>query len=39
LSGAASVAVRYHGVILTLWFAVLVALIGEAFWSYWRTLP
>jgi uncharacterized membrane protein len=37
--GAAEVAVRYHGVILTLWFAVLVLLIGEAFWDYWRTLP
>lgn len=39
LNGAVSVAVRYHGVILTLWFGVLVALIGEQFWSYWRTLP
>lgn len=39
LRGAADVAVRYHGVILTLWFALLVFLIGEAFWSYWRTLP
>jgi len=39
LRGAVSVAVRYHGVLLTLWFAVLVLLIGEAFWSYWRTLP
>lgn len=38
LHGAADIAVRYHGVILTLWFAVLVLLIGEAFWSYWRTL-
>jgi uncharacterized membrane protein len=39
LRGAVSVAIRYHGVVLTLWFAVLVLLIGEAFWSYWRTLP
>lgn len=39
MRGAADIAVRYHGVILTLWFALLVFLIGEAFWSYWRTLP
>lgn len=32
------VAVGYHGVILTVWLAALIALIGEAFWSYWRTL-
>lgn len=37
--GAADLAFRYHGVILTLWFGLLVALIGEAFWDYWRTLP
>ncbi len=39
LGDAAAVAVRYHGVILTLWLAALVLLIGEAFWDYWRTLP
>jgi len=37
--GAADFAVRYHGVILTLWFGLLVLLIGVAFWDYWRTLP
>lgn len=39
LRGVAAFAIRYHGVLLTLWLAVLVALIGEAFWGYWRTLP
>ena len=29
---------RYHGVVLTLWFVLLLTLIGEQFWSYWRTL-
>jgi uncharacterized membrane protein len=28
----------YHTVGLTVWFLVLAALIGQAFWSYWRTL-
>lgn len=37
--GAADLAVRYHGVILTVWFALLIVLVGEAFWHYWRTLP
>lgn len=31
-------AVSYHGVILTCWLAAVTVLIGEAFWSYWRTL-
>lgn len=39
LRGFVGLVVRYHGVVLILWFAVLVALIGEAFWDYWRTLP
>lgn len=34
----AAVAIRYHGVLLTLWLAGLAALVGEAFWHYWRTL-
>jgi len=38
LRGVANFASRYHGVVLTTWVAVLVLLIGEAFWSYWRTL-
>lgn len=37
--GAAGLVVRYHGVVLTLWFGLLLLLIGEAFWDYWRTLP
>ncbi len=39
LRGVVSLVVRYHGVVLTLWFGLLVLLIGEAFWDYWRTLP
>ena len=35
---AADLAVRNHGVILTVWFTTLAVLIGEAFWYYWRTL-
>lgn len=38
LQPAAALATRYHGVILTLWLALLTILIGEAFWYYWRTL-
>lgn len=38
LRPAAGVAVRYHGVILTVWLTLLLALVGEAFWHYWRTL-
>ena len=34
----ADAAVRYHGVILTVWVAVLVLLFGESFWYYWRAL-
>ncbi len=34
-----ALAIRYHGVVLTAWLGLLVLLIGEAFWSYWRTLP
>ena len=30
-------AVRYHGVILTTWLAVLTLLVGEAFWDHWRS--
>ncbi|WFE53129.1 vitamin K epoxide reductase family protein [Micromonospora sp. WMMD1155] len=29
---------RYHTVVLTAWYVVIVALIGEQFWFYWRTL-
>lgn len=36
--GAVDTLVRYHTVVLTLWFLVITALIGEAFWFYWRTL-
>ena len=39
MRGVADLAVRYHGVLLAVWFGLLVALIGEAFWDYWRTLP
>ncbi|MEI8410761.1 MULTISPECIES: hypothetical protein [unclassified Kribbella] len=28
----------FHGVALTLWFVLVLALITEQFWSYWRTL-
>jgi len=34
---AATAAVQYHGVVLTVWFAALALLIGEAFWEYWRS--
>ena len=34
-----SLATRYHSVVLTSWVVVILALIGEQFWSYWRTLP
>ncbi|TWD73017.1 putative membrane protein [Kribbella amoyensis] len=29
---------RYHGVVLTVWYLAIVTLVGEQFWSYWRTL-
>ncbi|MDG4782387.1 vitamin K epoxide reductase family protein [Micromonospora sp. WMMD961] len=29
---------RYHTVVLTTWYLIVVALIGEQFWFYWRTL-
>lgn len=35
---AVAVAIRFHGVILTVWIAAIVLLIGEQFWHYWRTL-
>ena len=28
----------YHGVVLTLWAVLVLTLITEEFWSYWRTL-
>jgi uncharacterized membrane protein len=28
----------FHGVVLTLWFVLVLTLITEHFWSYWRTL-
>jgi uncharacterized membrane protein len=32
------IATRYHAVVLTLWAVLILALITEQFWSYWRTL-
>ena len=32
-------ATRYHTVALTIWAVVLLTLIGEQFWPYWKTLP
>ncbi|MPY77296.1 MAG: Vitamin K epoxide reductase [Actinophytocola sp.] len=29
---------RYHSFVLTLWFVVIIALIGVRFWDYWSTL-
>ncbi len=29
---------RYHSVVLVLWYLVIVTLVLEAFWYYWRTL-
>lgn len=34
----AATAIRYHGVLLTLWLAILTGLVAKAFWYYWRTL-
>ena len=34
----ADVAVRFHGVILTIAFIIVIVLSGEAFWSYWSPL-
>jgi len=34
-----AVATRYHSVALTIWTVVLLTLIGEQFWHYWKTLP
>lgn len=34
-----AVATRYHSVALTIWAVVLLTLIGEQFWHYWKTLP
>jgi len=31
-------ATRYHSVALTIWAVVLLTLIGEQFWHYWKTL-
>jgi hypothetical protein len=31
-------ATRFHTVVLTTWAVVLLTLVGEQFWSYWRTL-
>jgi uncharacterized membrane protein len=39
LKPALEMAVRYHGVILTVGLLAVVLLIAEAFWDYWRTLP
>lgn len=37
--GAVETVARYHGVVITIWLLVLIALVGEAFWYYWQTLP
>jgi uncharacterized membrane protein len=29
---------RYHSLVLTLWYLAIIALILQAFWSYWTTL-
>ncbi|GAA0581671.1 vitamin K epoxide reductase family protein [Kribbella sandramycini] len=29
---------KYHGAVLTTWAVVVLTLIGEQFWSYWKTL-
>ncbi|EMD28252.1 vitamin K epoxide reductase [Amycolatopsis azurea DSM 43854] len=29
---------RYHSVVLVLWYAVIAAAVLQAFWSYWKTL-
>ncbi len=34
----ASMLFEYHGVVLTVWYLVITALIGERFWDYWQTL-
>lgn len=34
----AALAVEFHSVVLVLWVCVVAALIGQAFWDYWRTL-
>ena len=33
-----AVVTRYHTVVLTIWTVVLLTLIGEQFWHYWKTL-
>ncbi|MDG9675810.1 vitamin K epoxide reductase family protein [Micromonospora sp. DH14] len=34
----ASTLLRYHTVVLTAWYLIILVLIGEQFWFYWRTL-
>lgn len=36
LSRLADLLIRNHGVVVTVWLAVLTLLIGEAFWDHWR---
>lgn len=31
-------ATSYHGVVLTVWFLLIIALITHRFWDYWITL-
>nr|WP_238335215.1 hypothetical protein [Kribbella amoyensis] len=31
-------ATRYHAVVLTAWYVLVLALITERFWTYWTTL-
>ncbi|WP_431908890.1 vitamin K epoxide reductase family protein [Amycolatopsis thermoflava] len=38
LQPAAHALARYHSTVLTIWFLVLIALIGQAFWSFWVSL-
>jgi len=35
---AAGVLIRNHTVVLTVWYVLIIAAIGQAFWSYWSTL-
>ena len=35
----AALATSYHAVVLTAWAVLVLGLIAEQFWSYWKTLP
>jgi hypothetical protein len=34
----AALATGYHGAVLTVWYAAIVLLVLQAFWSYWLSL-